>query len=205
MYLKIEELKGFMPSTVSMKDYAASLNRERPTVIFRNYDEPQSPPYLQSSISTVFDFANTPRPAEDVQNAFGERKTVEGIKVINSITAALGPGGYQFHIADGSYAEYSKWDVQEYIQKFYSTDLRVWIAETFDCDDFAQVLQGNVNQFFPGIAFGTIWYGDKIGTFGHAVNIFYDYQDDQTWLVEPQDDSFYLFDKELWDAWVVIL
>ena len=87
--------------------------------------------------------------------------------------------------------------------KFDSTDLRVWVAETFDCDDFAQVLQGNVNQFFPGIAFGTIWYGAKDGSFGHAVNIFYDYQDDQTWLVEPQDDSFYLFDKDLWDAYIV--
>jgi hypothetical protein len=62
-----------------------------------------------------------------------------------------------------------------------------------------------VNGFFPGIAFGTIWYGDKAGKWGHAVNIFYDYSGKKTWLIEPQNDTFYNFDKTNWNAWVVML
>jgi hypothetical protein len=55
------------------------------------------------------------------------------------------------------------------MRNFDPINLRVWIAETFDCDDFAQVLEGKVNGFFPGIALGTLWYGDKAGTWGHAI------------------------------------
>jgi hypothetical protein len=100
---------------------------------------------------------------------------------------------------------YSIWELKEFLSNFDSTNLRVWIAEVFDCDDFAQVLQGAVNGFFPGIAFGTIWYGPKDGSWGHAVNIFYSYTDNQIYLVEPQNDAFYLFDKNKWNAWVVML
>ncbi len=51
------------------------------------------------------------------------------------------------------------------MRNFDPINLRVWIAETFDCDDFAQVLEGKVNGFFPGIALGTLWYGDKARLF----------------------------------------
>ena len=92
------------------------------------------------------------------------------------------------------------------MRNFDSTDLRVWVAEVFDCDDFSQVLQGNVNGFFPGIAFGTIWYGPrKPPWWGHSVNIFYSYSNNRVYLIEPQSDKFYLFDKKYWLPWMVII
>jgi hypothetical protein len=198
----IEELKKKHPHTQSMTDYVGTLAKDRPTIILRNYDEPQKPPCLSAE---MFDFEENPRPVEDVANAYGTRPNVPGLDVVNAIQAALGTGGYALHISDGSYTGYSIWELNEYLRNFDSTNLRVWIAETFDCDDFAQVLAGAVNAFFPGIAFGTIWYGPKNNAWGHAVNIFYSYSDNKVYLVEPQNDSLYLFDKAQWNAWVVML
>ena len=117
-----------------------------------------------------------------------------------------GPGGYCLHIADGSYTYYSIWELKEFMQNFDNTNLRVWIAETFDCDDFSQVLQGHVNCFFPGIAFGTIWYGPiKPEGWGHSVNIYYCDTQKKVYLVEPQNDTFYEFNKKKWKAWMVVM
>jgi hypothetical protein len=204
MYIEIEDLKKHVSNTVSMEEYVKSLKKDEPTVILRNYNEPTTPPCLENG-AKLFNFEKNPRPTDDVRNAYGTRPNVPGINVVNGIKSALGPGGYALHISDGSYTGYSIWELQEFMKNFDSTNLRVWIAEVFDCDDFAQVLQGHVNGFFPGIAFGTIWYGDKAGTFGHAVNIFYDYVGNKAWLVEPQNDAFYAFDKTKWNAWVVML
>lgn len=206
MYLEIEDLKKSVPSVKSMAEFAASLKGDEPTVIFRNYNEPTKPPYLEAGVE-IFDFAKKPRPVDDIANAYGTKPNVPGINVVNAIRTALGPGGYALHISDGSYTGYSIWELQEFMKNFDNTNLRVWIAETFDCDDFSQVLQGDVNGFFPGIAFGTIWYGPKNPqeSWGHSVNIFYSYTDNKIYLVEPQNDAFYLFDRSKWAAWMVIL
>ena len=204
MYLKIDELKKHVPNTVSMEEYVTSLKKDEPTIIFRNYNEPMTPPCLENGVK-IFDFGKNPRSIDDIKNAYGTKPNIPGINVVNAIKTALGPGGYALHISDGSYTGYSIWEVQEFMKNFDPTNLRVWIAETFDCDNFAQVLQGNLNGFFPGIALGTLWYGDKAGTWGHAVNIFYDYVNNKIWLVEPQNDVFYEFDKNKWVAWVVMI
>jgi hypothetical protein len=206
MYMEIEELKKTVPSVQSMEEYVASLKKDEPTVILRQYNEPTTPPCLESGVK-IFDFEKNLRPAEDVTNAFGTKPNIPGINVVNAIKAALGPGSYALHISDGSYTGYSIWELQEYIRNFDNTNLRVWISEVFDCDDFSQVLQGNVNGFFQGIAFGTIWYGPKKPPFnwGHSVNIFYSYTDNKVYLVEPQNDAFYTFDKNKWQAWMVII
>ncbi len=204
MYIEIEELKKNYPKTMSMEDHAATLRKDEPTIVLRNYNEPTTAPYLSTGIK-VFDFAKHSRPANDIANAYGTRPNVPGANVVNAIVAALGPGGYALHISDGSYTGYSIWELNEFMKNFDSTNLRVWVAETFDCDDFAQVLQGAVNSFFPGIAFGTIWYGPKDNSWGHAVNIFYSYTDNKVYLIEPQNDNFYLFDKTQWNAWVAML
>ncbi len=205
MYMDIEDLKKAAPKAVSFEDYIASLKEEEPTIILRDYDEPQDPPCLQGGVE-VFDFAAHPRPADDVAAAYGTHGTIPGIEVVNAIKAALGPGPWSLHISDGSYTRYSIWELKEFMNNFDNTDLRVWIAEVFDCDDFSQVLQGNVNGFFPGIPFGTIWYGPrKPPWWGHSVNIFYSFQDKKVYLVEPQNDAFYLFNKTLWKPWMVIM
>jgi hypothetical protein len=205
MYMQLEELKQILPTATSMKDYAESMRQDEPTVILRDYNEPTSPPYFESGVE-IFNFEQNPRPFEDVKNAYGTKPNIPGINVVNAIKAALGSGGYSLHISDGSYTGYSIWELQEFMKNFDNTDLRVWVPEVFDCDDFSQVLQGHVNGFFPGIAFGTIWYGPKNPPlWGHSVNIFYSYTDNKVYLVEPQSDTFYSFNKDKWEAWMVIL
>lgn len=206
MYIEIDELKKQAPNTVSMAEYASHLKEDEPTIIFRNYNEPTEPPCIDNDVE-VFDFEKNPRPADDVANAYGTKPNVPGINVINAIKAAIGAGGYALHISDGSYTGYSIWELKEFMAKFDNTDLRVWIPEVFDCDDFSQVLQGNINGFFPGIAFGTIWYGPLKPPYnwGHSVNIFYSYTDNKIYLVEPQNDAFYTFNKTKWKAWMVIM
>lgn len=200
MFLGIEELKKTMPNTMSMVEYVKSLKPDEPTIVFRDYNEPKPTelPFLQEGVE-VFDFG--PEPEVPLPG----HPNVPAINVINAITTALGPGGYCLHISDGSYTGYTMWELREFMRNFDNTDLRVWTVELFDCDDFAQVLQGSVNGFFDGIPFGTIWYGPKDYSWGHAVNIFYSYQYNKVFLVEPQNDTFYEFNKNLWIAWMVII
>jgi len=64
-----------------------------------------------------------------------------------------------------------EWSKSKY-QKF--------IAEDFDCDDFAWLLMGAVSIYpWSSLPFGTIW------TNAHAMNIFIDDQK-HIWFVEPQ-------------------
>jgi hypothetical protein len=158
------------------------------------------PPHNEQGVR-IFDFDKQQRP----ELPYGTRPNIPGANVINAITNALGPGGYALHISDSSYTGYSLWELKEFMTNFDPTNLRVWIAEVFDCDDFSQVLEGAVNSFFLGIPFGIIWYGPKDNSWGHSVNIFYSYTDNKVYLVEPQNDTFYEFNKSLWNAYMVII
>lgn len=204
MYLKIDDLKKQVPNTVNMEEYVDSLKQDEPTIVFRDYNEPRSTdlPFLEKGVE-VFDFEKSPRPDPGI--GLPGHPNVPAINVINAIIAALGPGGYCVHISDGSYTGYTIWELYEFMKNFDNTNLRVWLAELFDCDDFAQVLQGSVNGFFDGIPFGTIWYGPKDYSWGHAVNIFYSYTHNKVYLIEPQNDTFYEFNKTLWIPWMVIV
>jgi hypothetical protein len=117
MYIEIEDLKKHVKNTVSMEEYAGSLKKNEPTIILRNYEEPKTPPYLESGIN-IFDFDKNRRPSDDVKNAYGTRPNVPGITVVNSIKEALGAGGYAIHISDGSYTGYSAWELQEFLKNF---------------------------------------------------------------------------------------
>jgi hypothetical protein len=205
-HVKFEEVKKNFPSVQTIHDYAESLRQEEPTVIFRDYDEPKKPPYMEEGVK-IFDFEKNRRPKEDVELAYGTRANIPGMDVLTSIREALGPGGYCIHIADGSYTDYSIWELNEFMRNFDNTNLRTCVHELFDCDDFSQVLQGNVNGFFPGIPLGTIWYGPRNPPYnwGHSVNIFYNHRDRKTYLIEPQTNAFYEFDKKNWMTWMVIL
>ncbi|BAZ06653.1 hypothetical protein NIES3974_33150 [Calothrix sp. NIES-3974] len=205
MYMQIEELKQIAPSATTMRDFAESLKKEEPTIILRDYNEPTSPPYLQSGVE-IFDFDKNPAPVGEMKSAYGTRPNVAGVNVVNAVKTALGTGGYCLHISDSSYTGYTIWELYEFMRNFDNTNLRVWIPEVFDCDDFSEVLQGNVSGFFPGIAFGTIWYGSKEPPYwGHSVNIFYSYTDNKVYLVEPQSDVFYSFNQKEWEAWMVVI
>lgn len=200
MYLDIEDLKKKAPQTMTVENFAKSLRPDEPTVVLRNYNEPTSAPWQQAGVEIIdVEKAGSPRLP------YGLRPNVPGINVYNAIKKALGPGGYQVFMSDGSYTGYGILELSEYLVNFDSTNLEVWTEEIFDCDDFAQAVQGSTNRFFKGIPLGTLWYGDKAGTWGHAVNIFYSYEKDKVYLIEPQNDVFYEFDQKNWVAWVVML
>jgi hypothetical protein len=200
MYLDIEDLKKKAPHAKSMEEFVQSLRQDEPTVIFRNYNEPATPPYLQSGVK-IHEFKAEQKPSL----SFGTKPNVPGINVYNALIKALGSGGYAINISDSSYTGYTIWELQNFLSRFDSTDLQVWIPEVFDCDDFSQVLEGTANLFFKGIPLGTLWYGAKDGSWGHSVNIFYSFEYDKLFLIEPQTDVFYEFDQKNWVPWVVML
>ncbi|UCD64081.1 MAG: hypothetical protein JSW34_01225, partial [Candidatus Zixiibacteriota bacterium] len=88
MYMEIEELKKIVPAVQSMEEYAASLRKDEPTVILRNYNEPTTPPWLEKDVE-LFSFDENPRPADDVTNAYGTKPNVPGVNIVNGIKAAL--------------------------------------------------------------------------------------------------------------------
>ncbi len=204
MFTQKDELIEHVSDVLSMEEYASSLSQDDITLVFRDYDEPTTAPYLSEGVE-VFDFNLNKAPA-DLKNPYGSKGNISGVRVVNAIRNALGYGGYCLHMSDRNYTQYTIWELNDFMTQFDNTDLRVWIAETFDCDDFSQVLQGHVNGFFPGIAFGTLWYGpNNPPWWGHSVNIFYSYTHDRVFLVEPQNDVFYTFNRSLWRPWMVIL
>ena len=72
--------------------------------------------------------------------------------------------------------------------------------------DYASYIR-RTNAFFPGIPFGTIWYGPAKPPFnwGHSVNCFYCRQNNKIYLIEPQNDMFYAFNRKLWKPWMVVM
>lgn len=173
------------------------------TVIYRNITPPpETAPCLEEGTELV-DLTGTPDSADTVELAFGGRPNVPSANVIRAIRRDIGTSGYALHISDRSYTGYSIWEVYNFVKYHDSTNHMSYISEVFDCDDFAQVLQGNVNRVLRGIPLGTIWYYGR--GWGHAVNIGYCHRQDKIYLVEPQNDSFYRFNKNAWRAGMIII
>lgn len=168
-------------------------------VVFRDLRPPESPPYLQDDTEIITPELE-PRPQTDL--AFGGRPNVPAASVVRAIRRDIGTSGYSLHISDRSYTGYSIWEVYQFVKYYDNTDKMNYISEVFDCDDFAQVLQGNVNRVLRGIPFGTIWYYGN--NWGHAVNIGYCHRQDKIYLIEPQNDTFYRFNKA-WRPGMIII
>ncbi len=169
-------------------------------VVFRDLHPPDSAPYLEKGTEII-----SPEliPSSEVDLAFGGRPNVPAINVVKAIRRDIGSSGYSLHISDRSYTGYSIWEVYQFVKYSDNTNHMNYISEVFDCDDFAQVLQGNVNRVLRGIPFGTIWYYGN--NWGHAVNIGYCHRQDKIYLVEPQNDTFYRFNKNAWRAGMIII
>lgn len=204
MYIDIGDVKKIAPNALSAREYARTLRPDQPTIVLRDYNEPTAPPCSEKGVK-VLDIKKEKASSEGVELAYGVKPNVPGSNVINAVVAALGPGSWQLWISDGSYTGYTITELYEWLQNFDDTNLHVYIAEVFDCDDFAQAVQGAANKFFKGIPLGTLWYGDKAGTWGHAVNIFYSYTHNRAFLLEPQNDTFYEFNQKAWEPWLVVL
>lgn len=187
---------------IRLDDWLNRHAEEDATITFRHIVPPETPPYLEDG-TELFDINTEPESSDEIDRAFGGRPNVPAVNVVRAIRRDIGTKGYKLHISDRDYTGYSIWEVHRYVTRHDSTNHMRYISEVFDCDDFAQVLQGNVNRVLKGIPFGTIWYYGK--NWGHAVNIGYCHRQDKIYLVEPQNDKFYRFNKSAWRAGMIII
>ena len=115
-------------------------------------------------------------------------------ELTKAIQRDFGPvckGGAIF-LSDGLYFMYPDHEIVKVLSEDL-TDIQMWINTYFDCDDFAQVVAGIVNQYLKGIPFGTLWF--KGPGIYHAVNCFYSKNQRKMKVVEPQTDGIYDFNK----------
>jgi len=176
-----------------LSEYLEKYAEKEAKVIMADITPPVTAPYLESG-TELFDIEKTPESGEEVDRAFGGRPNVPAANVIRAIHRDIGSSGYNLHISDRSYTGYSIWEVN--------------LSEVFDCDDFAEVLCGSVNRVLRGIPFGIIWYygRNQDGSWwGHATNIGYCHRQDRIYMVEPQNDRFYRFNKRAWRPGMIII
>ncbi len=191
---------------VRLSDLVAQHLEDETKVIFHDINPPETPPYLESGTQLV-DMKTEAEPPDEIDRAYGGRPNVPASNIVRAIRRDIGTSGYELHISDRSYTGYSIWEVSNFVRRYDNTNHERYIAEVFDCDDFAQVLQGNVNRYMKGIPLGTIWYyGTSNGKpWGHAVNIGYCHRQDKMYLIEPQNDKFYRFNKSAWRPGMIII
>jgi len=84
------------------------------------------------------------------------------------------------------------------------TDKQLYIPESYDCDDFAIRLHGNITiPFWSSLPFGHCYVTIISRDVNHAVNIFVDNEGD-VYFVEPQDDNIYSIDsKKDWNPYFI--
>ncbi len=190
-----------------LSEYLDKYAEKEAKVIMADIVPPDTAPYLESG-TELFDIEKTPEPSEEVDRAFGGRPNVPAANVIRAIQRDIGSSGYDLHISDRSYTGYSVWEVARFVMVHDNTNHMRYISEVFDCDDFAEVLCGAVNRVLRGIPFGIIWYYGKNSDgswWGHATNIGYCHRQDRIYMVEPQNDRFYRFNKGAWRPGMIIL
>jgi hypothetical protein len=86
------------------------------------------------------------------------------------------------YLPDMSYKTCTKQDLERFLA-WDKTDKEKYEAESFDCDDFAWRLKGNITcKPWSSIPFGVVW------TNLHALNCFVD-EAGKFWFVEPQSNK----------------
>jgi len=130
--------------------------------------------------------------------------TVTIATVLNAIARDFGPtcrGGLVI-MSDGFYFLYPTREIAKVLSEDL-TDVQMWINTYFDCDDFAQVVAGAINNQLKGIPFGTLWYRGP-GVY-HAVNCFYSKEERKMKVVEPQTDRIYDFNRVKYCPMLVVI
>lgn len=120
--------------------------------------------------------------------------TVQGI--VNQQLTGLFASDSGIRFGDGTYYLPTIQEVQEILSKSES-DRRTWLAERFDCDDFAYVLKGEMSvhaydtgDIRYGLCVGMVWANFTWVKGYHAVNWFIA-SDGTLRFIEPQNDSIY--------------
>lgn len=73
-----------------------------------------------------------------------------------------------------------------------------YIPTVNDCDDFSDLLMGDVTRWDSDLCFGTIWVTTETGG-GHALNWMID-TNETIWLIEPQTDVIFSMPDD-WTLW----
>jgi len=97
------------------------------------------------------------------------------------------PLGAEIHIRDCYYYLVSFEDMKKLL-KWDKTDERKWVADEYDCDDFAFDLWRNISRHYH-IALGVLGIQEPDGTL-HMMNIFFAV-DGNVYLIEPQTDEIF--------------
>lgn len=91
-------------------------------------------------------------------------------------------------VTDFNYKLPRKEDIETFLKNDW-TNLKKFKEETFDCDEFAMILLGRLNEAFPGFAVG---YAQS---YNHVFNLFIDHKK-QVYIIEPQSDKIFKPKKE---------
>jgi len=93
-----------------------------------------------------------------------------------------------FHMADADYQEID-YDYLAAVIALDQSEREQYIAETFDCDDYAYSLMGAVHhdRYTAAMPIFVTWVTTPMG--GHAVLSFYD--KDEILIIEPQNDTIF--------------
>ena len=116
----------------------------------------------------------------------------------DSIARLLGLGSI-FQLADQYYQEIDE-DLLFAVLDADKTDLEKYIAEDFDCDDFAFRLMGVLHQNRDTAAMPIFitWIKFADGM-GHALLSYY--KDGEVKMIEPQNDTIHIVRK--WELWLL--
>lgn len=122
----------------------------------------------------------------------------EQIRVAIEVETGRNP---KFYFSDREYNLTSVEDIKKLLS-MDDTDRNKYVAELFDCDDFAYRLMGQFSTpEWAGLAFGIMWV--QTPSYGHAINCMVD-NEFQFWVIEPQNDKVFKLPGD-WNPYVVFM
>jgi hypothetical protein len=145
----------------------------KPPGLWTKFEDGKVQILLNDEVKVEFDALNiSPNPVwSDLKAKIKRDKIVEAL---NDLFEPLNYTWY-YSITDETFRSYDISNVKYFLDsKLDDLNSAMYIDEFFDCDDFVQVLEGRINFYYKGIAFGTFFYksADSSEEWVHAVNIF---------------------------------
>ncbi|MCP2520424.1 hypothetical protein NLD30_08260 [SCandidatus Aminicenantes bacterium Aminicenantia_JdfR_composite] len=140
------------------------------------------------------------------------KATIERDEIISGLNKLFEPLNYTWYysVTDKTFRCYDIGNVRYFLNtQVNDLNSTLYIDEYFDCDDFAQVLEGRINLYYKGIAFGTFYYksADPTQDWSHAVNIFCQKKGRKIefYLIDPITKQIFKYDKKKISPVLVII
>ena len=133
-------------------------------------------------------------------------------EIIRGLNELFEPSNLEWYysITDGKFRNYDIGNVRYFLNtQVHDLNSTLYIDEYFDCDDFTQGLEGRINFYYKGIAFGTFYYksADPEQKWTHAVNIFCQKKGKKIefYLIDPITKEIFKYDRKKIAPLVVII